>query len=65
MNSFYGVMGTTGFRFYHADLPAAITGTGQWVLKESSAWFRERSYRVIYGDKDSIFPPSGAAKRGR
>ncbi len=28
MNSFYGVMGTTGCRFYHADLPTAITGTG-------------------------------------
>ncbi|MBN2626967.1 MAG: DNA polymerase II, partial [Spirochaetales bacterium] len=55
MNSFYGVMGTTGCRFYHEDLPTAITGTGQWILKESAAWFREKSYDVIYGDTDSLF----------
>jgi DNA polymerase II len=55
MNSFYGVMGTTGCRFYHGDLPTAITGTGQWILKESSAWFREKGYQVIYGDTDSLF----------
>ncbi|MDC7220091.1 MAG: DNA polymerase II [Spirochaetales bacterium] len=55
MNSFYGVMGTTGCRFYHADLPTAITGTGQWILKESSAYLRAKGYDVIYGDTDSLF----------
>lgn len=28
MNSFYGVMGSPGCRFYHPDLPSAINGTG-------------------------------------
>ena len=28
MNSFYGVMGSYGCRFYHPDLPRAITGSG-------------------------------------
>lgn len=55
MNSFYGVMGTTGCRFYHADLPTAITGTGQWILKHSASFLRESGYQVIYGDTDSVF----------
>ncbi|MDC7222170.1 MAG: DNA polymerase II [Spirochaetales bacterium] len=55
MNSFYGVMGTTGSRFYHGDLPTAITGTGQWILKESAAYLTEKGYQVIYGDTDSLF----------
>lgn len=55
MNSFYGVMGTTGCRFYHADLPSAITGTGQWILKTCSTFLRDLGYSVIYGDTDSVF----------
>lgn len=55
MNSFYGVMGTTGCRFYHEDLPTAITGTGQWVLKTCAAYLRDLGYSVIYGDTDSVF----------
>jgi len=55
LNSFYGVMGTTGCRFYHPDLPTAITGTGQWVLKNCAAFLRELGYKVIYGDTDSVF----------
>ncbi len=55
MNSFYGVMGTTGCRFYHEDLPTAITGTGQWILKESTAYLKDRGFAVIYGDTDSLF----------
>jgi len=55
LNSFYGVMGTTGCRFYHPDLPTAITGTGQWILKNSAAFLREQGWEVIYGDTDSVF----------
>jgi DNA polymerase-2 len=55
MNSFYGVMGTPGCRFYHPDLPNAITGSGQWILKRTAAFFRELGYRVLYGDTDSVF----------
>src|SRR5690606_29174947 len=32
MNSFYGVMGSYGCRFYHHTLPSAITGSGQKLL---------------------------------
>ena len=55
MNSFYGVMGTPGCRFYHPDLPSAITGTGQWVLKTTRRYLEENGYDVIYGDTDSVF----------
>lgn len=55
MNSFYGVMGTAGCRFYHPDLPSAITGTGQWILKTTASFLRDKSYNVIYGDTDSVF----------
>ncbi|MBI9106455.1 MAG: DNA polymerase II [Spirochaetales bacterium] len=55
LNSFYGVMGTTGCRFYHPDLPTAITGTGQWILKTCTEYLRDRGYTVIYGDTDSVF----------
>lgn len=55
MNSFYGVMGTPKSRFYHGDLPTAVTGTGQWLLTETKAWLEEKGYTVIYGDTDSVF----------
>jgi DNA polymerase-2 len=55
MNSFYGVMGSFGCRFYHPSLPTAITGTGQRLLMESKAFLSENGYEVIYGDTDSLF----------
>jgi DNA polymerase-2 len=55
MNSFYGVMGSGGSRFYHADLPSAITGTGQWILREAIEFFEREGYEVVYGDTDSVF----------
>ena len=63
MNSYYGVMGTTGCRFYHPDLPTAITGTGQWVLKTTAGYLRDRGLKVLYGDTDSVFVqlPAGMA----
>lgn len=55
MNSFYGVMGSYGCRFYHPDLPSAITGTGQWLLLRSREYLEEKGYKVVYGDTDSLF----------
>ncbi|MCR9142586.1 MAG: DNA polymerase II [bacterium] len=55
MNSFYGVMGSPGCRFYHSDLPSAITRTGQWLLLESRAHLESLGYEVLYGDTDSLF----------
>lgn len=55
MNSFYGVMGSFGCRFYHPELPQAITGTGQWILKTTIQWIESQGFKVLYGDTDSIF----------
>ncbi len=55
MNSFYGVMGSFGCRFYHPNLPTAITGTGQKLLIDSKTFLAESGYEVIYGDTDSLF----------
>ncbi len=55
MNSFYGVMGSGGSRFYNSDLPSAITGTGQWILRQSMDYLIDEGYEVLYGDTDSIF----------
>lgn len=55
MNSFYGVMGSFGCRFYHPNLPTAITGTGHRLLLGSKEHLAEKGYEVIYGDTDSLF----------
>jgi DNA polymerase-2 len=55
MNSFYGVMGSLGCRFYHPHLPTAITGTGQKLLLDSKDHLAEQGYETVYGDTDSLF----------
>jgi DNA polymerase II len=55
MNSFYGVMGSFGCRFYHPQLPTAITGTGQKLLLDSKNHLAEIGYETVYGDTDSLF----------
>ncbi len=55
MNSFYGVMGAYNCRFYHPDLPSAITGTGQFLLLGSRDYLENSGYEVVYGDTDSLF----------
>jgi DNA polymerase-2 len=55
MNSFYGVMGSFGCRFYHPDLPTGITGTGHKLLLGSKDYLAKNGYKVIYGDTDSLF----------
>jgi DNA polymerase-2 len=55
MNSFYGVMGSSGCRFYQEDLPDAITGTGQWLLKTVVQFLNDHGFATLYGDTDSLF----------
>ncbi len=55
MNSFYGVMGSYGCRFYHPHLPNAITGTGHKLLLGSKEFLEQPNYEVVYGDTDSLF----------
>jgi DNA polymerase-2 len=58
MNSFYGVLGAPGCRFYNPALVNAITGTGRELLLWSKAWFEAAGFTVLYGDTDSLFVAS-------
>lgn len=55
MNSFYGVLGTSGCRVHDARLTSSITLRGHEIMKQSAALIEEEGYDVIYGDTDSIF----------
>ncbi len=55
MNSFYGVLGTPGCRFFDARLPTSITRRGHAVIERARRFFTERGLPVLYGDTDSLF----------
>lgn len=55
MNSFYGVLGTTGCRFYSQQLASSITRRGHEIIMRSRDWIEQQGYPVIYGDTDSVF----------
>jgi DNA polymerase II len=56
MNSFYGVLGAQGCRFFSAELATTITRTGQYILKQTIGRIEESTgFPVIYGDTDSLF----------
>ncbi|MFT6913849.1 MAG: DNA polymerase-2 [Motiliproteus sp.] len=55
MNSFYGVLGSGGCRFYDTRLASSITLRGHDILKQTTHWIEERGLKVIYGDTDSLF----------
>ena len=55
MNSFYGVMGTTGCRFFDPKLASSITLRGHEILQTTRNLLEEKGFPVIYGDTDSVF----------
>lgn len=55
MNSFYGLLGTTGCRFCDSRLTSSITLRGHEIFQQTAKWIEEQGYQVIYGDTDSIF----------
>ncbi len=60
MNSFYGVLGSPGCRFFSPRLASSITRRGHEIIKRSAAFIEARGYRVLYGDTDSVFVLVGA-----
>ena len=63
MNSFYGVLGAQGCRFFSADLASTITRTGQYILKQTIEYIGSNTpFKVIYGDTDSLFVLLGQGK---
>ncbi len=63
MNSFYGVLGTPGCRFFDPRLATSITRRGHEVIERTRAWVEERGWKVIYGDTDSLFALLGDGVR--
>ncbi len=61
MNSFYGVLGSPGCRFYDARLASSITRRGHEIIQKSRDRIVEHGFRVIYGDTDSLFVLLGDA----
>lgn len=55
MNSFYGVLGTPGCRFFDPRLVSSITLRGHEILKRTRDLIEARGLTVIYGDTDSVF----------
>lgn len=55
MSSFYGVLGSSGCRFFDPRLSGSITKRSHEILKMTTSWIEAKGYRVIYGDTDSIF----------
>ena len=55
MNSFYGILGSTGCRFFDARLASSITERGHQIIQDSAKWINNNGYQVIYGDTDSVF----------
>jgi len=64
MNSFYGVLGSTGCRFYDPRLAGSITRIGHWILHFSRKFIEQEGYAVIYGDTDSLFVHMGGDDPG-
>jgi len=55
MNSFYGVLGSSGCRFYDPKLASSITLRGHELITRSKDFIEEQGYPIIYGDTDSVF----------
>jgi len=55
MNSFYGVLGSSGCRFFNPQLASSITMRGHQIIQMSREIIENEGYTVIYGDTDSVF----------
>jgi len=55
MNAFYGVLGSSGCRFFDARLASSITMRGHEIMRQTRTLIEARGYEVIYGDTDSTF----------
>lgn len=72
MNAFYGVLGSSGCRFFDPRLASSITMRGHQIMRQTRALVDARGFDVIYGDTDSTFvwlkqahDEEGAASIGR
>ncbi|MGK5025706.1 DNA polymerase II [Janthinobacterium sp. RB2R34] len=55
MNAFYGVLGSSGCRFFDPRLASSITLRGHDIMHRTRELITAQGYQVIYGDTDSTF----------
>lgn len=55
MNAFYGVLGSSGCRFFDPRLASSITLRGHEIMRKTRELVEAQGYAVIYGDTDSTF----------
>jgi DNA polymerase II len=55
MNAFYGVLGSSGCRFFDPRLASSITMRGHDIMRRTRELIESQGYPVIYGDTDSTF----------
>ncbi|WP_435607612.1 DNA polymerase II [Pseudomonas knackmussii] len=61
MNSFYGVLGSSGCRFFDPRLASSITMRGHQIMRRTRELIEAEGHQVIYGDTDSTFVWLGRA----
>ena len=61
MNAFYGVLGSSGCRFFDPRLASSITLRGHQIMRRTRELIEAEGYEVIYGDTDSTFVWLGRA----
>ncbi len=61
MNAFYGVLGSSGCRFFDTRLASSITMRGHQIMRQTRELVEAQGYEVIYGDTDSTFVWLGRA----
>jgi DNA polymerase-2 len=55
MNAFYGVLGSSGCRFFDPRLASSITMRGHEIMRQTRELIEAEGYDVVYGDTDSTF----------
>jgi DNA polymerase-2 len=55
MNAFYGVLGSSGCRFFDTRLASSITLRGHEIMHKTRELIEAQGQTVIYGDTDSTF----------
>ena len=65
MNSFYGVLGTSGCRLHDSRLTSSITKRGHDIIIQTVKLIEAEGYEVIYGDTDSVFVSLNDARDNR
>jgi DNA polymerase-2 len=62
MNALYGVLGSSGCRFFDPRLASSITMRGHDIMRQTREWIETAGHAVIYGDTDSTFVWLGRAR---